>query len=243
MFFNLFSLTIAAALLTSSLGLAATDSSQIPFTVLIDPGHGGHDHGTSHDSIKESRLTMAISKKIIQISKSDFINGDSVRIGLTRKKNNYVSLATRVKYSNKIRPDLFVSLHINSLAIQYVRGMEIYFSEESTFPKNASSDLEFILEDLKNTGRSNKSLSSGQIFQEALSKSSNPGSVNLKKTSFYVLDNNRSASILVELGFLSNEKDRELLLKNSYQDELAQTVYNAILKVKAERDRSKQNTL
>ena len=214
-----------------------------PFTVLIDPGHGGHDQGTSHDDIKESRLTLAIAQRVLHIAKLDFIHAGIIKIGLTRNKNNYVSLATRVKYSNTIRPDLFVSLHINSLPVQHVRGMEIYFSEESSLPKTAETDLDFILEDLKKIGRSQKSLASGQIFQEALSKTSNPGSVNLKESSFYVLDNNGSASILVELGFLSNEKDRDLLLKRDYQEELAQTVYNAILKAKAERDKTKETKL
>ncbi len=96
------------------------------FFVLIDPGHGGKDVGAFHEQLKESNLNLAVARLLAEkIGKEP--GWDSL---LTRNSDQFMTLEARVALAEKIKPNLFVSLHANSSTDNTVRGLEFYFKSQ-----------------------------------------------------------------------------------------------------------------
>lgn len=205
------------------------------FTVLLDPGHGGSDQGTSYQNIKESHLTLKIAKKILELNQPN----SNFTINLTRTKNQYLSLSDRTNLVKEQNPDLFVSIHINSLPSTFFKGMELYFTENLSDLSGENTDIVAeIKNDLINLGKTRKSLEFNRALSIELKALSKSPQVSIKKNAFYVLEHSKTPSVLVELGFLSNEEERKLLLDDNYQNEIALAVFKSLEKAKERHDKN-----
>lgn len=219
------------------------------YTVLIDPGHGGEDRGAVtlyHDGkvlreIHEKDLTLEISKKIY--SK---LREKKYQVYLTRSIDRDVSLEKRAELAEKVKADLFISVHMNSSTTSESHGFETYYLDnhsnvavkkvEDVENKNLDGDqliIHQILTDLvvEKTVVSSKSLAN-LIHLELKSnlKSFQIKDRGHKAGLFYVLALSKRPAVLLEVGFLSNPKELEKLSGESFQKKYSEAVVRGIEK-------------
>lgn len=169
--------------------------------VVIDPGHGGYDPGAMYGGYNEKDITLAISQKV-----KKYLQKAGIKAYLTRYDDRFISLAERVEISNSISPAIFVSVHVNALATNTkMDGLQTYYYSSAGY-KIASVIHSQLLEDVKMTNR------------------------NIRRARFWVTKYTRAPSILSELGFMTNVKERKKLASSSYQDKLAESLARGIIK-------------
>jgi len=184
--------------------------------VVIDPGHGGEDPGAIGKRIengqekiyKEADFTWDISRKLWGLLAKGY------SVFLTRKERETKSLQERVLLTNRLSANLFLSVHINSASSRQARGYEAFC--EKTPIKGYEKYYPY-------------SQKFRDIIISELTKEF-PNWVNRggKEANFYVLKFTSCPSVLVELGFISNEKDLELLLKDEIRQKLALSLKRSI---------------
>ena len=167
--------------------------------VVIDAGHGGADFGVQIDDITEKALVESITNKIQELNKDA-----DVKIHLTRADDSFVDLTKRADFINQIKPDLAISLHVNQNKNTDANGYEVYFSDQSV--------------------TSEKSKELAQKLAAKFSMNSPLNNRGVKTAPFMVLKKSECPTMLIELGFLSNEKDRNYLTSENGQTEIAKTI-------------------
>lgn len=210
--------------------------------IVVDPGHGGKDPGAiSPNGVKEKDLTLEIAKLLAKRLKAE-----GFEVFLTRTKDEFVALEERTTFANRKRADLFVSLHINSHQNVSVSGIETYFlnlttdtsaievaARENTYSDRSMSDLQLILNDLMLNSKINESSKFANcVHTSVMSSALNTGydgkNLGVRQAPFYVLLGAQMPSILLELGFLTNNTDISLLKKRPYQDTLVDGIAKGI---------------
>ncbi len=221
------------------------------FKVYIDPGHGGSETGAVSKDLVESKLVLSISKELLALIEKN----PSLSAQLSRTGDQTLSLEERTLAANAFQSDLFVSIHANSSPNPKYKGPEFYFqntlpsTEESLYLANlenqfsqktphleedmsVNSEVSAILEDLKRQASMYRSL----IFSRSL-KDHWGGPSTIKQGPFFVISKQPYPSVLVEVGYLTNAQDRNLLRQKSHQKDLAQKIYNSILDYKLKVDK------
>lgn len=174
--------------------------------VVIDAGHGGYDLGTKTDLFTEKQIVEQITHKIYAMNKDK-----NVVIHLTRNSDTYISLEERAKTINALKPDLVLSLHVNSSKNKSKSGMEMYVPKET--PSAAASHA--LATQLCNKF-SNTNLKTSEI----------------KTAPFFILKKSEVPAILIDLGYLSNENDTKYLTGDDSQNKIAQTIVDFISDLK-----------
>lgn len=234
------------------LALAVQNASAL-HKVIIDPGHGGVDHGAVYYNLRESDITLQIS----QLLQKQLIEAGSEVI-MTRNNDRHVSLAERAELARQNKGDIFLSIHLNSSEDSRASGMEIYFEnqlpadEESMFLANKENadhyvtkeiewplkpipqaqhlkgDLLYIVQDLQRNHRIQMSsilaLKIAQKWQGNRRSTENT----IHQAPFYVISNVNMPSTLIEVGFVSNQKEAELLKSPSYQQSIVRGIVQGI---------------
>lgn len=172
--------------------------------VILDPGHGTIDQGAVHQEsgVAESPINFAVALKLKQI-----LERQKCDVVLTRDKNtqelegNAKELKRRIDLAEKSHGDIFISIHVNQFPDPQYFGAQCFFN-----PQVPESKLlaQLIQEELKALDPDN--------FREALPQD------------LFILRENTIPSVLVEMGFLSNPRDRQQLQDPSYQQKIAQTI-------------------
>lgn len=207
-------------------------------TIVIDPGHGGKDPGAmSGSGLCEKNLVLDIAKRLKNLLKSKW----SYEVHLTRETDVFVPLEERTNFANQKDADLFVSIHVNSTRNSDVRGIETYFlslagDEESRLTaslENASAergirDLASLLGRMLKTAKVSESRAFAQVVQSHLCQITRAYDRGVRSAPFIVLIGASAPSILVELGFISNEQDEKLLNSEEYKDKLATALMESI---------------
>ncbi len=170
-------------------------------SVVLDPGHAGNDPGAMRNDIMEKNLTLGIINELRHLLKNH-----NVSVVSTRINDDFVSLLDRVKLTNLINPDLFVSVHINSLDRDCdIQGIETYYCKDDS-------------EDLAKT-----------IHSNLLSNLATPNR-QIRKAKFYVIKNTLIPSILAEVGFITSVDERSKLQSIEYQKLIAKSLAVGIIK-------------
>ena len=189
--------------------------------VVLDAGHGGIDPGAMNKdkTILEKDINLEITKKL-----RDLIEASGGTVIMTRDKD--VSLyeeegnkTTRQKYNENLRnrkkiidesdADIFVSIHLNAFE------QSKYYCAQTFYPKGNDDGKElaqFVQDELK------------RVVDEDNDRKIKP------RDDIYLLKNAKMPSILIECGFLSNEKESQLLADSKYQDKIAWAIYVGIQK-------------
>lgn len=212
-------------------------------TILIDPGHGGEEDGAvgtlKETTIKEKDLTLEISKKIY-----DRLQNRGHRVFLTRSMDRTVTLQERANIAEKIKADLFISVHINSSPDMRAKGFETFYLDnhddiaikkvekaENINPGTADG-IQQILIDLavEQTVKTSKPLA---FTIHAETKKSLKGkhallSRGVKPALFYVLALSKRPGVLLEVGFITNSDDLKKMLDPKFQDVYADAVVRGI---------------
>ena len=171
------------------------------YTIVIDPGHGGNDGGTSSldKRILEKNLTLSTSLML-----QEYLQRKGFNAVLTRNKDVYVSLSERSQFANSRRAHLFVSIHFNAAKNRNAEGIEIFYDGSSTIQSRAKLSKLLAQDVLKN------------ILQ--LTQAENRG---VKEREFFVIRKTWMPAILVEGGFLTNANEKNKLRDQRYLSQIA----------------------
>ncbi|RDU61660.1 N-acetylmuramoyl-L-alanine amidase [Helicobacter sp. MIT 14-3879] len=208
--------------------------------IVIDPGHGGKDCGAKTGKICEKIITLNIAKKVKEVLKNR-----GYKVYITRESDKYISLTNRTKMANEKNANIFVSIHANSLEkssknYKIASGIETYFlstarserakkvaeaeNKDDIEVMNYFSKLSFL--NSINSQRliaSNKlaiDVQSGMLINaRKLHKKTIDGGV--REGPFWVLAGALMPSILIEVGYMTNENDLARLQNKEYQYLLA----------------------
>lgn len=213
-------------------------------TVVIDPGHGGHDTGAiGPTGLKEKDVNLKIAKELkSQIEQ----NGSKIgitRVHLTRNDDRFIPLEERTAIAKKLNADLFVSIHCNAAKNSNAYGIETYIlsftkdpdslavaARENATTTRGLSELKDIIEKyiLSSKIEESKRLATHVQTSVVSNISSNYKTVNdkgVKKAPFIVLIGADIPSILVESSFISNPREEKRLRSPRYVSEIAEGIY------------------
>lgn len=178
--------------------------------IFIDPGHGGNDNGTSFESVLEDEINLKIAHILYEM-----IINEGGMCYLTRvsdydlsdmysKNHKLDDLRRRVNMIDSLNTSLFISLHLNSYSSSNVEGIQVFYQKHNENSKILADILQ------TNLNRKNKKHKTNKIGD------------------YYLLNNTKAPGVLIEYGFLSNEKDRKKLMMDSYLKELAIIIKQSI---------------
>lgn len=207
--------------------------------IVLDPGHGGRDKGASSpNGVLEKDLVLELSKILKRQMETKF----GCRVVLTRSTDRTLSLDDRTRIANEQRADVFLSIHANAHADPSIHGFETYFLDfakdresarvaalENAAGKKHLSDLQALLEKLLLTTRSRESASLAKHVHDHVTsglaaRKHALKDLGVKHAPFHVLLGTEMPGILIETGFLTNQKDTMRLTDKSFQNEWAAAV-------------------
>ena len=177
-------------------------------SIVIDVGHGGKDIGTSHKNIYEKDINLSISKKLeielIKYGASVLLDREcdydlSSPDAKRRKKSDFDN---RIKYINGSNADMYLSIHTNYLSNTSYYGAQVFYEKDND---NLASSI-----------------------QARLNTISYPRSIK-KMPNTYMYNKLNIKGILIEVGFISNEYERNMLIKDEYQQKLVEQITLGII--------------
>lgn len=231
------------------------------FTLVIDPGHGGHDAGALGAISKEKNINLAVA---LRFGKYVEQNLPEVRVIYTRTKDVFIPLNERANIANRANADLFISVHTNALpAGKIARGFETYtlgmhrakdnldvamrensvISMEKDYqqryqgfdPRSSESYIIFEFIQGKNMERS---VDLARMIQRGVCDGANRPDKGVHQAGFLVLRETSMPGCLIELGFITTPDEERLLNNDSRVDDIARGIYEAFAKYKNKYDRS-----
>jgi N-acetylmuramoyl-L-alanine amidase len=211
--------------------------------VVIDPGHGGHDHGsTGPTGLAEKELVLDLAKRLGALIEEDL----GSEVVYTRTADIFVPLETRTEIANNAKADLFLSIHANSSTFKTVTGVETYYlnfttsrtdlevaaRENATSQKSIYELTELLqkiaLKDKVEESREFASKVQSSLHSASLRLNSRSRNRGVKKAPFVVLIGASMPSVLVEIGFVSNARDEALFKKPDHRQRVAEALYKGL---------------
>lgn len=224
-------------------------------TIVIDPGHGGRDPGAVGKICYEKNVVLPISLMFGQLIEKHF---KDVRVVYTRKSDTFVELKERAEIANRLKADLFISIHANASLSKKIYGAESYAMglhtsernmevakrensvivyEENYSTKyegyNPESHESFIAFSLMQHAYLDQSLIFASKVQEQFSNRIRRKDNGVRQAGFLVLWETSMPSVLVELGYISNAKEEKYLVTDKAHRELAYCLFLAFKEYKS----------
>ena len=212
--------------------------------IVLDPGHGGKDPGAiGKNGLMEKDVTL----KLARMLREKLTEDAGAKIILTRDSDVFIPLEERTAIANSQEADLFVSIHINAAPRRTASGIETYIlslsnneearrvaARENATSTRSVSDLEFILNDLIKTAKTNDSAKLAAVVQDNLvsglrKKFGKIRSNGVKGAPFYVLVGTKMPAILVEVSFISNPEEEMRLKDEAYLREVVEGIAAGIM--------------
>lgn len=192
------------------------DNNKFPLlgkVIYVDIGHGGSDPGAMYKDILEKNINLNIGKKIeeklFSLGAIVYLTRyDDYDLSVTNTINNKRSdLSRRSNLINKSKCDLFLSIHLNAEESGVWRGAQVFYNDKL---------------------KENKEIA--ELFQKSFKNELNSNRKAKVDNELYLLRRIDRPGVLLEVGFLSNINDRYLLKQDSYQNKVAITIVNTIVK-------------
>jgi N-acetylmuramoyl-L-alanine amidase len=217
------------------------------FVVVLDPGHGGIDPGAETEGLKEADLVLTFARELKDLLMRD----GSIEVFMTREEDAFVPLETRITVSRAAAADVFVSLHADALAEGEAVGATVYtLSDEASdaaaqalAERHDRADLlagvdlseqdDMVARVLMDLARTETAPRADQLA-DALVTSINAAGLRMHRhphqtAGFSVLKSPDTPSVLLELGFMSSEKDLERLQDTEWRSKMAAAVRDALV--------------
>ena len=198
-----------------SIFFTTEDSDSKLITIVIDPGHGGRDPGkvgVNNALEKDINLKIAfLLKDLLEQNDFNVIMTREEDVGLyqesdTNKKR--ADLNNRVDIIHSSNADLAISIHQNSFTEEYVKGAQVFYYQQSEQGKKLAELIQAKLKETLADDNHRKAKSN---------------------TSYYMLTKTKCPLVIVECGYLSNQMEAELLVKEDYQEKMAMGILLAVL--------------
>lgn len=187
-------------------------------TIVIDPGHGGPDGGAvGSDQTNEKVIALEVSKKL-----RDYLQQAGALVYLTRETDKDLAapdtkglsnrksedIRNRLAFIHNKQADFFVTIHLNAIPSTKWNGAQTFYYPKYDESRHLAKMIQSeIVHNLENTNRASLAING-----------------------IYLLKYAEIPSALVELGFLSNEKERDQLKQTEYQQQMAASIYKGILR-------------
>lgn len=231
-----------------------------PFVVVIDPGHGGKDPGNLGNGFKEKDIVLDVSMQV-----GALLQQQGVEVIYTRKKDVFIELYDRAPVANKADADLFISIHCDAHNTQahgagtFVMGLsksdknlntakkenEVIFLEENYQERykgfDPSSPESLIGLTILQEEYLDQSIRLAGLIQKNLAQNLQRKDRSVRQDVFWVLHHSYMPSVLIELGFLTNNNEGPYLNSKKGRKEMAQEIARSILEYKTEIDFANQN--
>ena len=179
--------------------------------VVLDPGHGGKDSGAINGSLKEKEINIDVALMVGKILEKE----KNIQIEYTRIADIDVGLEERARIANNLNATIFVSIHANSVTNSVPSGTETYFYA----PLNIAHLCE------QRAQREELA----EALQTELLKELRRIDRGVKEKNLSVLRNTRMPSALVEIAFMSNPAELQLLKQHSFREAAAQAIAKGIM--------------
>lgn len=206
-------ITLIIILLISALVINKEVQALLPLSgkiIIIDPGHGGKDPGTISNNTYESNINLSISKhlekELTKLGASVILTRDgdydlSTPNAKWRKKSDFDN---RIKLINNSKGNMYLSIHLNYLTNSNYYGPQVFYNNET-----------------------NKDIA--RVIQEVLNKEvKNDREIKKIPSKTYMYSKLTIPGVLIECGFLSNPKEKELLESSKYQQKIAEAIANGV---------------
>lgn len=212
--------------------------------IVLDPGHGGHDPGVRGNGVNEAELVLDVSLRLKKL----FENQPGMDVVMTRDSDVFIPLEQRTAIANREGADLFLSIHANASRNLKARGVETYFLNFAANPEaeavaarenSASGQTMHRLPDIVRAITLNNKIDESRDFADTVQKSmvrSLSGKNRelqdrgVKQAPFVVLIGAGMPSVLAEISFVSNKQEGQLLKTPAYRQQIAQALFDAIVK-------------
>ena len=215
--------------------------------VVIDAGHGGHDSGATCAGKQEKDIVLGITKKLYKEFKSE-----GYKVYMTRNSDRFLTLGQRTRLADKKDAAVFISIHANAIAnksrFDVVEGVETYYLQKTRDEKsqriaareNASVLMgqdklsqDVIIDAVLNGPKIVQSHKLAIDVQQNIMQNLNDDYDDVKDggvrpAPFYVLVGASRPSILVEVGYITNPKERKRLFTSNYHEEIAEGIVEGV---------------
>ena len=227
----------------------------MPYTLVIDAGHGGKDPGAQSKTGKEKNINLAVALAFGKLVEQ---NCKDVKVVYTRKTDVFVELDERANIANRAKADLFISIHTNSTAAKlgpqgtetYTLGMHRaadnlavakrensvitlekgYEQKYEGFDPNSSES--YIIFELMQDKNMESSVKLAGLIQKQFRNSAKRVDKGVHQAGFLVLRATSMPSVLIELGYINNPAEAAYLTSKAGVNALAKSIYNAFVAYK-----------
>lgn len=189
------------------------DVSSKKYYIVLDPGHGGIDKGTSYGNMEEKNITLKIAKYA-----ETYLSGKGNVVFLTREEDKLLALDEIGDIVNSSCADAFVSIHVNSLNDKDFKGITTLYYDLNGYQKEERIKLANSIEKecVKNDGWESRGI---------------------RRQNLAVLRYSKIPGVLVECGFITNEEDRKRLSNEKVLKKLAENISNGIINYLSESEK------
>ena len=171
--------------------------------IVLDAGHGGEDPGAIQGDAMEKEITL----EIVKMTK-DLLEESGYKVGMTREEDCRVELGGRASFANKRNAKVFVSIHCNASENHKGNGIETFYAEYKGFK--------------------NKTLA--EMIQSAVMEQTDAFDRGIKTADYAVIVRTSMPAVLIEVGFLTDEVEKEMLQDKEYQEKLAKGISEGIIR-------------
>lgn len=239
------------------------------FKVMIDAGHGGKDPGavSANGKVHEKDITLKVA---LMVGESISKKHPDVEVLYTRKTDKFVGVNERARMANRANADLFISIHVNAAKNRSAKGAETYTlgvedartersleiakrengvilleeNYEKTYANfNPNSPESYIIFEYMQSEHVKESIHIAQYVQENFAKDANRHDRGVRQAGFLVLNATSMPSILVELGYISNNEESKYLASSSAQKRLSECISEAFSRYYADLKKVREGSL
>lgn len=254
--------TVAIMLLLSAMSCikgycAMRGDEPVPYTIVLDAGHGGHDLGCRGKTQKEKDITLDVALRTGRLLQERY--ADSVNVVYTRSTDTFIPLDRRASIANDASADIFVSIHVNSLdkrtpSRHKIHGASVYTvglhkSDANlavAMRENAVIELEddysvtyqgfdpassesYIIFELSQDANLNQSISLAGKIRDKLVSDARRADKGVRQAGFLVLWATRMPSVLIELDFICNPRAEDFLASSNGRQQCARAIADGII--------------
>lgn len=217
------------------------------YIVALDPGHGGEDPGAIGPARSyEKHVVLAIALQVRERINRLRVNGVPLQAYMTRDRDFFVPLASRVERARRVQADLFVSIHADAALNRRARGSSVYALSQRGATSTAARMLaanenkadavgglnihsrdrqvQSMLADMSTSAQIRDSLVLGRYMAAQLAQFAHMHKRNVEQANFAVLRSPDTPSVLIETGFISNPDEERLLNSPQHQARIAEAI-------------------
>lgn len=190
------------------------EKEQYDFIVLVNAAHGGDNKGNVVNELQEKKITLEVGKELEKVGEDSEIG-----IFLIRQEDIDISNESRAELIEAVEPDLVVDLHVNAdAANERTQGTSVVYNEFFYRPGMTNARAANIIERNLVTEIQGKALG---IFGDSQNK-------------YPLLGMVRVPAVSVEMGYLTNKQEADLLKKDNYQEKIALGIFEGIQEIREE---------